>query len=306
MSGVVWAAIAGIMFGIFQSVNRPTLVEMDVLASTLIQLIVCSAFMLVVSFLKGTEALASLTVGAVVNFTIAGLIHFVGGWTLLNMSQKRLGAARTSPLIATTPLFAAAVAAVTLNEIPGMVELAGIATIVLGVSVAQRARRAVVLVGSGAHASSPGRYRDVPLRASLFGLGTALAWAVSPVFIREGLRVVDDPVLGVTIGVVAATIAYGISLLLRRGGTSLASASRSALAWKVVAGVLVGLATVTRWHALALAPVAVVLGLALLSVPTVLVLAPVAAGRRLEPITAAVVVGSALVVTGALVLIVEG
>lgn len=308
MSGVAAAAIAGVVFGVFQSVNRATLVEMDVLASTFIQLLVCSAFMVAVLLVQGTGAIGSLTIAAIANFATAGLIHFLAGWTLLNMSQKRLGAARTSPLIATTPLFGTAIAALTLDEIPGAVELVGVALIVAGVYASQleRARRLMVPAAAGTDRTSVRPYHDVPLRASLFGLGAALAWAVSPTFIRRGLNDVDDPVLGVMVGVIAATIGYGFILLARSRNTSLASASRSALRWKVAAGLLVGLATWTRWYALGLAPVAVVLGLALLSVPTVIVLAPIAAGRRLEPITVPVVVGSAFVVAGALVLILRG
>jgi hypothetical protein len=72
MSGVAWAAITEILFGALQSVHRPTLVEMDVLASTFIQLVVCSAFMLLISFPRGAETVASLIVGAFASFTIAG------------------------------------------------------------------------------------------------------------------------------------------------------------------------------------------------------------------------------------------
>ena len=69
---------------------------------------------------------------------------------------------------------------------------------------------------------------------------------------------------------------------------------------------LVGFATWTRWYALSLNPVTVVLSLGLLSVPTVIALAPLLAGRHLEQVTRAVVLGSALVVVGALVLAAPG
>jgi len=78
------------------------------------------------------------------------------------------------------------------------------------------------------------------------------------------------------------------------------------MGWKIVAAVLVGVATWTRWYALALNPVTVVLSLGLLSVPTVIALAPLLAGRHLENVTRAVVLGSALVVAGALVLVAPG
>jgi uncharacterized membrane protein len=239
-------------------------------------------------------------------------VHFLGGWTLLNMSQKRIGAARTSPLLATVPLFGAALAVVTLHETPSVPSLAGMATIVMGVYVVQteRVRRvARVASSSGGSDAGTGSGEGVALGARLaassFGLGAALAWAISPVFIRKGLDRYDSPLLGVTIGVLVATAAYGLLIAVRGGRRPRGSAPRDALSWKLVAGVLVGLATWTRWYALSLAPVAVVLSLGLLSVPTVIALAPLAAGRHLERVTASVVAGSALVVAGALVLILQ-
>jgi uncharacterized membrane protein len=73
---------------------------------------------------------------------------------------------------------------------------------------------------------------------------------------------------------------------------------------KVLAGLLVALATWWRWAALGDADVGVVLALALLSVPVVLCLAPLIAGREAERVSAALWVGASLVVSGALVLVV--
>lgn len=311
MSGVLWAAVAGVLFGLFQSVNRGTLVEMDVYESTLIQLLVSTVVLLSVMVPAGDLArLRSVPASAYVDFGLAGVVHFLGGWTLLNMSQKRVGAARTSPLLATVPLFGAVLALLTLDETPGAVSLLGMGTIVAGVYVVQAERiRRPARVRSGARgiASAPPD-RD-PLRtrlaASSYGLGAALAWAISPVFIRKGLDRYDSPLIGVAIGVVFATIAYALLIAVRGRRSAPGSVPRQALSWKVVAGVLVGLATWTRWYALSLTPVAVVLSLGLLSVPTVIVLAPILAGRHLERVTASLVAGSTLVVAGALILILQ-
>lgn len=313
MSGVLWAAVAGVMFGLFQSVNRGTLVDMDVYESTLIQLLVSSVVLLAVMLPTGDLAtLLHVPAAAYVDFGLAGVVHFLGGWTLLNMSQKRIGAARTSPLLATVPLFGAFLALVTLNETPSAASMIGMATIVAGVYVVQAERvRRTVRVRPGAVMDDEDRdgLGHGSLRARLsgssFGLGAALAWAISPVFIRKGLDLYDSPLVGVVIGVLFATAAYAALILARGRQGGGRRAPRGALNWKIVAGVLVGLATWSRWYALSLTPVAVVLSLGLLSVPTVIVLAPILAGRHLERVTASLVAGSALVITGALVLILQ-
>jgi MYXO-CTERM domain-containing protein len=308
MSGVAAAAISGVTFGVFQVVNRSALVEMDVLASTFIQLAASSVFMLTVLMVQGTPGVSTLSASAVGNFTIAGLIHFLGGWTLLNMSQKRLGAARTSPLLATTPLFGTFLAAVALDEVPGIVPLGGVALIVAGVYLTQldRVRALRVAASTGGVETNGDGGPDASWWLPLLGVGAAFSWALSPIFIRRGLEEVDDPILGVTIGILAAMVSFGVVVLVARRGRSLTASSRRALVWKVVAGFLVGLATWSRWYALGLAPVAAVLGLGLLTVPIVLVLAPLVSGRHLERITAPVLAGSSFVVGGALVLILRG
>jgi len=350
MTGVVWAAVAGIGFGLFQSVNRAALRGMDAYASTFLQVLVSAAILVVVSLALGDPGrLAAAPLSAWWRFAAAGLVHFSVGWTLLNLSQQRLGAARTSPLLATVPLFGVVVAALTLREVPSSLELAGVALMVGGVYAMEvdRLRRAHRMEepaaaggprsssgagsqggsGAGSRSSSPA----VVWTASLFGLGTALCWAVSPILIRQGLRDLPSPLLGVTVGMVAAALAYGLTLPLRgrlARWSSIGAAPRSpgvtgcgdgahrgyltgalglrftreALAWKLAAGVLVAVSTWARWYSVALVPVAVVLALGLLSVPTVMAVAPALVGRRAERVTAPVLAGSALVVAGALVI----
>jgi drug/metabolite transporter (DMT)-like permease len=290
MTGVLWAAVAGVGFGLFQSVNRASIDDLDVYRSTFIQLVVSAVILSVATLLSGDlSRLRNIPAVALMNFAVAGMVHFFVGWTLLNASQKRLGAARTSPLIATTPLFGAVVAAVTLGEIPSAVSVFGIATIVAGVYVVALGRRGL---------------RGVRWRDSVYGLGTATCWAISPIFIRRGLELFDRPLAGVTISMLAAVAAYGVAMLARgRHTTPPANTSRTAMTWKLGAGVLVGFSTWTRWYAFSLAPVAVVLGLALLSVPTVMVMAPLLVGRDHERVTRPILIGAGLVVAGALVLI---
>ncbi|HEV8564012.1 MAG TPA: DMT family transporter [Actinomycetota bacterium] len=313
MTGVLWAAVAGVGFGVFQSVNRAAIEDLDVYRSTFIQLVVSAVILSAATAVSGDlTRLRTIPAMALVNFSLAGMIHFFVGWTLLNASQKRLGAARTSPLIAATPLFGAVVAAFALGEIPSAVTTFGIATIVVGVYVVGlgRDRRPADVAGGGLSAPTEvpalrHGLRGVPWKASSFGLGTAMCWAISPIFIRRGLEAFDAPLAGVTISMLAAVGVYGLAMLGRGRDATTSSASRTAMTWKLGAGVLVGLSTWTRWYAFSLAPVAVVLGLALLSVPTVMVLAPLLVGRDHERVTRRVVVGAGLVVAGALVLIVN-
>jgi uncharacterized membrane protein len=142
----------------------------------------------------------------------------------------------------------------------------------------------------------------VSWRNSLFGIGTAVCFAVSAIFIRSGLEGLPSPLLGVTVGMVITTIGYGVLLLFRRGQIQQGTIPRDALLFQVAAGAAVGLSTWARWIALTMAPVAVVMTLGRLNVPVVLLLAPLLVGRKAERVTIRVWLGAALIIAGALLL----
>ena len=294
MSGVIWAAASGLGFGLFQAVNVRAIRQLDdVYVSTFFQLLSASLVLVVLSAATGELAvLDDLTAWAIVSFTIAGAVHFFMGWTLLNASQHRIGAARTAPLLATVPLWGIVIAAVVYGELPPAIAWIGIVTMVAGALTV----------------SSPAAMAGMHWTDARFGIATAFLWALSPIFTIEGLEEVDAPVLGVTIGMVSSALAFGLLTMLAPGDRASArDMPRSGLVLKMLAGALVALATWWRFESLVLSPVGVVLALTLLSVPTVLILAPLLSGGRIERVTLHVWLGAALVIAGSLVLIaVEG
>lgn len=298
MSGALWALAAGVGFGLFQSVNRQAVRGMDVYLATFIQLAVSTVVLVVISLLtEDLGLLRTAPLSAYLYFAAAGFFHFLIGWTFLNASQKRIGAARTSPLIGTTPVFATILAVLTLGEFPTPLELAGIGIIVVGAYAISSENPEE----EGGGPSTP-RSAGTILRTSWLGLSAAFFWAVSPIFIRLGLRDFPSPLLGVTIGVTASALAYGVILFGRRQSWVGTPVTGEAWAYKLAAGVLVGISTWMRWVALDLAPVGIVTSLTMISAPTVLLLAPLISGRHLERVTTVLLVGTGLIVAGALLL----
>jgi drug/metabolite transporter (DMT)-like permease len=294
VSGVIWAVASGLGFGLFQAVNVRAVRQLDdIYVSTFLQLVTASLVLVVLPAATGELAVVDdLTAWAIVSFTIAGAVHFFMGWTLLNVSQHRIGAARTAPLLATVPLWGIGIAAVVYGELPPAAAWIGI----------------VLTVAGALAVSSPTAMAGMHWTDARFGIATAFLWALSPIFTIEGLEEIDAPVLGVTIGMISSALAFGLLTLVAVEDRAHARRMpRSGLALKMLAGALVALATWWRFEALGLSPVGVVLALTLLSVPTVLLLAPLLADKRTERVTVPVWIGSALVIVGSLALIaVEG
>lgn len=295
MTGPVLAAAAGLGFGVFQTLNRRAVGGLaDAYVSTFLQLVVALAVLVSASLAtEGVEALGDATTASLVYFSLAGLVHFTLGWTFLNISQMRIGAARTSPLLATVPLWGVFIALVTLGELPGVLAWIGTFLVVAG-ALAVSLERA----GEGGW--------KIGWRDALPGLATAVAWAISPVFIKEGLEGLESPLLGLTLGMLVAVLAYGLALPLRPRIEGPVLGSWSSLSFKLAAGAMVGLSVWARWESLDYTDVVVVLALGLLSVPVVLLLAPLVMGRHVERVNLQIWLGGALVVGGALLLMFAG
>jgi len=287
VTAALWAAASGIGFGLFQSLNRRAVRDIeDPYVSTFLNISIAAAALILLAVVTEDVSRVWEADGwAVAAFATAGIVHFLLGWTFLNISQRRIGASRTSPLLTMSPVFALAVAAFTVGQIPSWPAFAAIVPMVAG---------AYLVAGGGSEA----RGAD-----ALPGLACALMWGVSPVLTVRGLEGLDSPLLGVAIGLLAAVAAYAGFLLARRGGPRPPMIAFDALAFKVLAGVLVALATWWRWIAIDGADVAVVVSLGLLSVPVVLFLSPLLVGKHLERVTPRVWAGAGLVVGGALALI---
>jgi drug/metabolite transporter (DMT)-like permease len=292
VSGAVLAAASGVGFGVFQAVNVRAMRSgrADPFASMFVQVTIAAVLLVAVTAASGDLLDAfDAPLWALADFALAGLVHFLGGWSLLNLSQKRIGAARTSPLLTTAPVFGVALALITPGQVPGAVTLGAIALMVAGAYVV----------------AARGGLDAVGLSDALPGLGCAFMWALSPIFIVHGLDGFHSALAGLAVGLLVCVAACALVYAIGRGGQmTLAGVAGAGMSLKLLAGLLVALATWWRWAALEDVTVGAVLALSLLSVPVVLFLAPVIAGRHVENVTLGLWAGAGLVVSGALILVV--
>jgi drug/metabolite transporter (DMT)-like permease len=299
MSGILLALISALGFGLFQVLYRFSTEDLDSYSSTFFVLLVNTVFLGTVRLLtEGVGSLMAVPPIAVVHFTLAGFIHFSVGWTLLNQSQKRLGAARTGALVGTTPLFAAVVSLIALDERLGLATSAGIVLVVIGVIVIMSDQEV-----QSAYGDVDVGTRAIGWRDSLYGVGTALAWSFSPIFIRKGLAIVPSPLTGLTVGMAVNMLGVGAALTLARRRLPLLNSPGGKPVWQVASGMIVMTAVWTQWAAYDLIEVAVVLALARLNIPVILLLAPIVIGHPIERVSVRIWLGGVGIVAGTLILI---
>lgn len=300
MEGVMWGAIAGIAFGLFQVTNRRANQEVDAFLSTFIVILVSLGVVAVLAFVaEDPMRLVSMRPAVLIAFASAGIMNFLLGWTFLALAQQRAGAARTSVIAGTSPLFGTALAFVAIGESVSPVAMTGVVLVVLGAA----------LLASGQNASAAASASGAGW-GLFFALMTALTWGASAVLARYGLNEVAMPLSGVTLGLAGSAVLYGVALSVRGGGRGNALAGsgpllpHSARGALLVTGVLVGIALSTQWIAFSLAPTAIVMALNQLAVPVVLVVSPWIVGVTGERLTPRGVVGTALVLAGTLLIII--
>lgn len=132
--GILYSIGAAIFFSLSHIAVRRGVSKLGVSTGTVIMLSSGTLTLLLVAFLfEDIQIIFTANFSGLFYFAIAGIIHFIGGWGFMNASASRIGAARVSALAGMTPLFAAILAFVSLNETVNGYIIMGIFLIVFGI-----------------------------------------------------------------------------------------------------------------------------------------------------------------------------
>jgi uncharacterized membrane protein len=135
------------------------------------------------------------------------------------------------------------------------------------------------------------------IAGSVFGLGTALAFSVSPIFVRMGMADGHSAIVGLSVGLIAAAAVYtGVTLSLNRGSLRLRSLERlSPVSWELAAALVIVTGTWLRYLAMGLIPLAIVSAVGRVNILVILLLAGRSVGPRIW-------VGGMLIIAGTVLL----
>jgi drug/metabolite transporter (DMT)-like permease len=132
--GILFSIVAAIFFALSHIAVRRGVTKLGVSTGTAIMLLSGTVTTIITAFLfDDVNLLYSANYPGLFYFAFAGVIHFIGGWGFQNASSSRIGATRVSAIVSITPLFAALLAFISLNQILNWTMLLGIFLIMIGI-----------------------------------------------------------------------------------------------------------------------------------------------------------------------------
>lgn len=186
----------------------------------------------------------------------AGVLHFVLGRYANYRGAKAIGAVMMGPIQDLNILVSLILAVIFLGEKITPLMAIGIVLVVFGPTLVfeGKAKR-------DAKPKAPSDFKPAYAEGFLFAALSGLAYGASPILVRIGLEGAPDISRGVAAGLIsyiAATLVVGGVLLMPGGLAHVRAMRRQEALWFTLAGLFVGIAQMTRYMALAVAPVAVV------------------------------------------------
>ena len=290
-AGVLWALVAAVGFGFIQVSNRKANQIVDAYRSSFGLLLTVEILLLARAVIAGElNLLVSAPWSAVALFATATFFHFIGGWTMLGLSQQRVGVARTGALVSASPLVGTILAALILSEPITAPILGGVLLAVAGV--------ALISLSGGVGGS-------FAWTQPWFALTVALIWGTSPMLIRLGLDRFDHPVLGLTIGLGLSLVVYAVLLTLG-GAWRRSRVPATAVRWMAFGGTAGAIAVSAQWISWDLTTIAIAITVQQLATLVIVGLVPLMFKEPFERMNPRFFLGTAAMLAGSVIVVLTG
>lgn len=288
-AGVLWALVAAIGFGFIQVSNRKANQVIDAYRSSFGLLLTVEVLLLIRAAIVGDfHLIFSAPTAAVALFATATFFHFIGGWTMMGLSQQRIGVARTGALVSASPLVGTIWAALFLSEPFTLPIVAGVVLTVTGVAL-------ISLSSASSFAWTQPWY----------GLTVAVIWGTSPLLIRLGLERFDHAVIGLTIGLGLSLVVY-VVMLTAGGAWRRSPVPARAVRWMMFGGTAGAIAVSAQWLSWDLTTIAIAITVQQFSILFLVALAALMFKEPFERMNPRFFVGAAAMLAGSIVVVLSG
>jgi len=296
MSGEILAVITALTFAVSIIILRRAVIQVtDATAGTIITIPTILLFITIILTIIGQiDSVFSFSWQSYLWFSSAGIVHHLVGRSLNYNSVRLVGANVTSVMRRIQPLVTVILGISILGEALTWQLIVGVLLIFFGIMVAG--------VAPEDFRSGRNLFSGIPRRALLFGFGNGLAWGISPIMVKMGLRGSDSPMGGLLIALLAATITSSILLYNPNTRAALAGITLRAVSLFFKVAVIEGTALLARYTALSIAPASVVEPLVSTSLILIIILSFLF-NRNLEVFSKPIMMGIIAVVAGSIFLI---
>ena len=285
--GVIWALVSALGFGLTQVMNRKSNLLTDAFRTAFgllvfVELILVARMMITGDF----RLLADAPISSLAFFAGSATIHYGLGWTLLALSQQKIGVARTGALVSAAPIVGVLLAVPILGEPLSLLTFVGVLASVTGVVLISLSRSA----GGGAWTRP------------WLALMVASLWGTSPMLIRKGLEGLDEPVLGLTIGLGAALVLHAAGLTVA-GMWKWPKMPRATYKWMMLGGLTGAIGIGAQWVSFGLTTIAIAITVQQLATLVIVALAPVLFDAKFEKLTPPLILGTLSMLAGSAIVV---
>jgi len=296
MIGSIFALLAAVFFACNTIIIRRAVLKVsDASLGTLISVPMgVPLFFMLLLFTGQVGVLFRFSWQEILWLSLAGILHFVVGRALYYGCVQLVGA-NIAGILRRTNILVSVVLGITLLDEPLTWKLAvGVSLIITGITLTGLSSRTFQTVD--------GKRMRIPLKAVLLGFGCGLSWGITPIFIKLGLKSTGAAIPGAFISFVAAPAILGFTLMGRQRRTAVEQLTAPAAVLFFSAGLFSFSANLVRYLALSFAPASVVAPL-VSTEPIFMMMLSFIFNRQLEIFNRPVIFGSALVVTGTIILV---
>lgn len=295
MIGSLFALLAAISFALSMIfLRRAVLKVSEASAGTLISVpMAVPLFFLFLVFTDNLRSILYFSSQSYVWLSLAGVFHLVIGRSLSYKSTQLVGANITS-ILRRVNIFITVLIGIFLLHEPLSWRLGiGVFLIIIGITITGSRPQTLQ--------TSYGQFSKIKTKAFIPALGCGMAWGLSPIFIKLGLKNSEFPIAGAFISFLVASAILSISLVNSQRRFSLFHMTGGTITLFFIDGFLTFTAHLFFYMALNLSPASFVSPLVSTS-PIFQLLFSFLFNRKIEIISIPVIIGTILGVLGTLII----
>jgi len=306
MFGVILGLFSAAAFGASVIITRRGVLRASSNYIATISIFTGPPFFLLVAIVTGDIfQIGQIPWQAHVLLALSGVIHFALGRTWAYRSIQLIGSTRSYIMLNLNPIVTIILAMIVLKETIKPLMVLGIFFSLSGPFLTS-IKEQTIASGNQPTANSFGKEVDrrTLYIGMLYGLGAAIFWGCSTIFIKLGLENGGSPVVGSLVAYVAASIAISPSLLNRKNKREILNTGGKSLQIALMSGLATNIAQLLRYLALEYASV-IMVTLLIRTISLWILFLSFIFNREYESFSRWVLLGNALLIVGTVLILIS-